>query len=319
MPRYVRNTAILAKIETNYGTDSTPTGAANAMLISDLTVNPFNAQNVPRNLIRGYMGGSEQLVGNGFVECTFTIEMAGAGTAGNAPAWGPLLRACGFAETVSTGTRVEYSPISTSLESVSIYYHDDGLLHKVIGARGSFDLKAVVSDRPTLQFKMIGLDGGVTATANPTAVTTAFVTPKVVTDAYTSDMIIGGTYTTGTLGAGTTYVSGGLEVSLNAAVQFTPLVGSEQVLLTNREPSGKVMLDATAAQEATLSTSLKANTLMSVGLTHGTAAGNTVVLFGPYGQLINWRKEEKNGLRMIGYDVRFVPSTGNDEFKICVR
>jgi hypothetical protein len=33
-PRYVRNSAILAKTETTYGTDPTPTGGANAILVS---------------------------------------------------------------------------------------------------------------------------------------------------------------------------------------------------------------------------------------------------------------------------------------------
>ncbi len=38
MPRYTRKTAILAKIETTYGTDAAPTGAANALLISNQSV-----------------------------------------------------------------------------------------------------------------------------------------------------------------------------------------------------------------------------------------------------------------------------------------
>ena len=41
--RYVRNSAILAKVEGTYGTDSTPTGAANAVLVSNLSINPLDA------------------------------------------------------------------------------------------------------------------------------------------------------------------------------------------------------------------------------------------------------------------------------------
>ena len=69
MARYIRNTVLAAKIETSYGTDSTPTVGSNALLISDVTINPLNAQNVPRNLVRAYMGGSENLVGPASVEC----------------------------------------------------------------------------------------------------------------------------------------------------------------------------------------------------------------------------------------------------------
>lgn len=317
MARYARNQVVLAKIETSYGTDSTPTAASNAMLVSNLTVNPLVAQNVSRDLIRTYMGGSEALVGVAYVECSFTVELQSSGTAGVVPAWDPLLRACGM--TYSTGTspgRVEYTPVSSSFESVSIYYHDDGLKHVVTGARGSFQLAAKVGERPTMTFRLLGIDGGVSTATNPTGTYSAWVTPKVVTDTNTADLVLGGTYTTGTITGGTTYVSGGLELDLGGSAQFVPLIGREAVEFTNRDTTGKVMLELTSAQEATFSTSVKANTLSSVGIIHGTAAGSKVLVYTPQAQLINWRKEEVNGLRMIGYDLRLVPSSGNDELRI---
>lgn len=319
MARYARNAAILAKIESSYGTDSSPSGAANAMLVSGLSITPLSAQNVSRDFVRTYMGNSPSIVGPAFVQCQFTVELAGAGTAGSSPAWGPVLRACGFAETVTTSSRVDYLPVSTSFESTTIYYHDDGLLHKIIGARGTFQLSAKVGERPTIQFSMTGLDGGVTATANPSLTLTAWQTPLAVANAYTGTMTVGGTYTTGTLGGGTGYASTGLEAALGASVNFIPLVGQETVEITDRKMTGKIMLDLTAAQEATFSTSVKAATLSGLGMTHGTAAGNTVVMYSPQAQLLNWSKGDVQGRRMIGYDVAFVPSTGNDEFRICVR
>ena len=80
--RYHRNTAILAKIEATYGTDATPTEAANALLVSNVSINPLNAQNVSRDLIRPFLGGSEQLVGAANIELSFDVELAGAGAAG---------------------------------------------------------------------------------------------------------------------------------------------------------------------------------------------------------------------------------------------
>ena len=88
MPRYARNAAILAKIETTYGTDPTPTGAANAILVSNLTVNPLNATNVSRDLIRSTLGGYEQLVGTANLEASFDVELAGSSALGTAPPWG---------------------------------------------------------------------------------------------------------------------------------------------------------------------------------------------------------------------------------------
>lgn len=319
MPRYVRNTIILAKQETTYGVDSAPTGAANAMLVSNMTINALNANNVSRDLVRSFFGASEQLVGTANVEVSFDVELQSSGTAGTAPAWGPLLRACAFAETVTTANRVEYLPRSTSLDSVTIYYHDDGVLHKALGCMGSVEVKMNISERPMLSFKFTGLDGGISAVSNPSPTLTAWRPPAVITDVNTSDLTLNCTYTTGTLGAGTALPSRGLEVMSGNDVKFTPLVGGDSVDIVQREMTGKVVLDLTPAQEVSLMATVKANTLQTLGMQHGTAAGSVVVVHAPAVQLINPRKEDVDGRRMIGYDLRLVPSTGNDELRICVR
>lgn len=316
MPRYARNAAILAKIETTYGTDPVPTGAANAMLISNLSVNPLNANNVSRNLIATYFGGSEQLVGTAFLEASFDIELAGSGAAGTAPAWGALLRACGFAEAITAATRVDYTPITSAIESATIYYHDDGVLHKLLGARGTFDIKMGVGERPVLSFKFQGLDGGISAVANPALTLTAFKTPLVVTDANTGDVTVGCTYSAGALSGGTAYTSRGLQVSMGNAVSFTPLLGGETIDLTNREATGHIDLDLTAANEVTFMGTVKANTKQGIGIIHGTTAGYKVLVHAPAVQLLNPSKQDVNGRRLLGYDLRLVPSAGNDELRI---
>jgi hypothetical protein len=289
------------------------------MLVSNLSISPLNAQNVNRDLVRAYFGGSEQLVGTANVEISFDIELQSSGTAGAAPAWGTVLRACAFAETVSAGARVEYLPITTPLESATIYYHDDGVLHKVLGARGTVDIKLNVGERPVLSFKLTGLDGGVSAVANATPTYTAFRTPAVVTDANTNDLLVGCAYTTGTLGTGTAYPTRGIEWMAGNSVQYTPLVGGDTVDLTQREVTGKCMFDLTAAQEVSFMADVKANTTRAIGIQHGTAAGSVVIVHAPAVQLINPRKEDVDGRRLIGFDLRAVPSTGNDELRICVR
>ena len=180
--RYIRNTAILAKIESTYGTDSTPTEGANALLVSNVSINPLSAANVDRDLVRPYMGASEQLVGPANIELSFDIELSGAGAAGTAAAYGPLLRACGFAETLSASIRAEYNLVTPVADSVSIYYFSDGVKHIAKGCRGTLSLKMSAGGRPVLSFKFLGLDGGVTA-ASPSALTlTAFKTPTVISE-----------------------------------------------------------------------------------------------------------------------------------------
>ena len=318
--RYLRNTVILAKIESSYGVDPTPTEGANAILISDVNITPLNSQNVDRNLVRPYMGGSEQLIGPVSVEISFSVEFAGAGAAGSAAPYGPLLRACGFAETLSASVRAEYNLVTPVADSITIYGFWDGAKHIIKGCRGSVSIDLTSGNRPLLQFKFTGLDGGITA-ASPSALTlTGFKTPLVVSEPNTGDVTLGCTYTaaTPTLTGGTGYPSQGLSIDLGNSVQYVPLLGGESVEITDRSVSGSFVLDLTAANEATFMTNVKANTLQAAGIMHGTVAGYKVMVFMPAVQLVNPQKVNVNGKLMIGFDLRVLPSSGNDELKIVV-
>ncbi|MBI3096339.1 MAG: hypothetical protein HYY97_15835 [Rhodocyclales bacterium] len=326
MPRYVRNSAILAKIETTYGTDPTPTGAANAVLVSNLTVNPLNANNVPRNLIRPYFGGSEHLIGSRSVECSFDVEFQSSGsmTTPTVPAWDALLQACGYqAGSGTAGSRVEYALATdyAAFKSLTIYYHDDGVLHKLLGARGNVSLALGIGERPVYRFRFVGLDGGVTAVSNPTPTLTAFKTPLVMTDANTGAVTLGCTYAIGALSSGTEYITNGLEIDLGNDVNYIDLLGTaaasgQTVEITNRDATGKIAFDLTAANEVTFMASVLAATTQSLGLVHGTTAGYKMLVYAPAVQMINPRKEDQNGRRIIGFDLRFLPSSGNDELKL---
>lgn len=318
MSRYIRNTVILAKVETTPGTDSTPTGADNAMLVSNMSITPLDAQNINRDLVRGWFGGSEQLVGPNSVKCSFTVELAGSGTANTPPAWSALMQASGFAEAVlTTPNRVEFTPVSTALKTVTIYWYDDGVLHKLLGAMGNMKLSAKVGERPTMTFDFTGLDGGVTAAANATPTLSAWRTPVPMTKANVVDITLGCTYATGAISGGTVYPSTGLELDLGNQVAFTPLLQTEEVDITQRDVTGSLQLELTAAQEVTLMGTVKANTTQGLGLTIGTTAGNKFIIFSPAVQLISPSKADINGKRMVGFSTRHLPgSSGNDELRI---
>ena len=317
MARYTRDSAILAKIETTEGTDSAPTGGSNALLVSEQSIEPLVANNVPRELIRNYFGASEHLVGTAYLMVEFTVELQGSGTAATAPAWGALLRGCGFAES-GLVSYAAYAPDTPSAQkSVTIYYYDSGSLHKLLGAKGTVSEGGMsVSGRPTLKFRFMGVDGGITAAAVATTTLTAWKTPGVITTANSGDVTLGGTYSAGAITGGTAYTSKGLTFDLGNEVQFTPLLGSEGIDITGREVTGSVEFDLTAAQEVTFMTAVKANTLQSMSLVHGASAGYIVGVSFAAVQLLNPKKTEINGRRLIGYDFRSVPSAGNDDLII---
>jgi len=318
MSRLPRNSAILAKIEATYGTDPTPTGAANAILVSNASFD-VNYNNVPRDVNFGYLGGSEQLVGTRSVAIGFDVELSGSGDAGlTAPAWAPLLKACGYAETDS-GAYFEYVPLSSIFPSLTIYYHDDGVLHKALGCRGTCDFDLPLGGKPVMKFRFVGIDGGPTATANPSLTLTAFQKPVAITNPNAGDIMVGPTYSTGAISGGTAYPSRGMKLSGGNDLQYTPLLGGESVDIVNRELTGSIELELTAAQEVTFRTDIDANTLTSMGFSYGTTAGNIIVMYMPSVQRINPKKVEYNGRRMIGMDLRVMPSAGNDELKIVVK
>ncbi|MCV2359631.1 hypothetical protein LNV08_11690 [Paucibacter sp. TC2R-5] len=320
MARYIRNTVILAKVEVTPGTDAAPTGAADAVLISDMSITPLDAKNIDRALTRGYFGGAEQLTGPASVKCAFTVELAGSGTAATAPAWGDLLIGCAMAEALlATPNRVEYTPVSTLLKTLTIYYHLDGVLHKLLGAMGTCSLSAKVGERPVLKFEFIGLDGGVSAVANASPTMTPWKTPPAMTKANVVDITLGATYSLGAIASGVIYPSTGLEIQFGNQVSYTPLLSSERVDITDRAMTGHVDLDLTAAQAVTFMATVKANTTQSLALTIGLAAGNKIILHAPAVQLISPTTVELNGSALCGYDLRLVPSAGgagNDELRI---
>ena len=318
MPRLIRKTAILAKIETTVGVDSVPTGALNAVQVSDLSITPLDAKNIPLDFIRTYFGNSPNLVGSASKKCSFKVYLAGAGTAATAPAWSALFVACANAETTGlvTPNRVEWLPATDLLKTITIYWYDDGVLHKLLGAFGMWMLSAKSGEAPYLKFDFIGVDGGDTAVANPATVLTAWRNPVAITKANVADIKLGCTYATGVLTGGTSYNSSGLTLESGNVVAFAPLLSTENVVLTDRKIKGKIALDLSAAEEVANMTTVKNNVVTSLGFVIGTATGNRIMLHMPEVQLINPAKEEFEGQRMIAYDIQVNPVAGNDELRI---
>lgn len=319
MPRVIKNTIVTAKVQTAPGLDAAPTGAANAVLMSEGSITPLDAQSIDRSLIRGYFGGSEQLVGPASVKLTYAVELAGSGTAGTAPAWGQLLQGCAVAEgLLTTPARVEYMPASTGLKMLTQYYYDDGALHKMLDSMGNCTLSAKVGERPMLRFEWVGLDGGIAVAPNATGVFTPWKKPVAMTKANVIDITLGGTYAAGALSGGTLYNSTGLELNFGNVVNFSAMLSTETVDISDRQSTATIELELTAVQEVALMAAVKANETQSLGFTIGTAAGNKVLIFAPAVQLTNPRKSELNGKRLIGFDLRLVPVNGNDEWRIVV-
>lgn len=316
--RYERNTAVLLKMETVYGTDSLPVPATDAILLRKFSSKQeIKYENVPE--VRPYMGAGLDLVGETHITGTFEVSLGGSGTVDVPPQWGKFLRCSGFAETINATASVDYTLISEALESATIYYYDSGVLKKATGLRCNITgYKKGYGGVPTLAVSFIALDAGDTAVVPPTVTLAAWKTPLPVNTTNSGLLTIGATYAAGALTGGTTYPSTGLDLSLGGKLAYQGILGGEEVDFTDRGITGKITLDLTAAQEIAMMAIVKAGTMQSFGLLHGVAAGYKLLTFMPNVQLKNPAKGVMNGKRVITYDLKSVPTegVGNDELRI---
>lgn len=109
-----RQKLILAKLESSYGVDPTLTGGANAILTKDLQIQTFQGNTVDLNYDKGHLGNDKSIYVSPYSTLGFGVDIAGAGTAGVAPAYGPLLRACGFQEIVNASAVTDTAQSGTT-------------------------------------------------------------------------------------------------------------------------------------------------------------------------------------------------------------
>ncbi len=134
----VNREVILAKVESTYNTDAAPATSADEVLVENLNWAPEGARMNERAPVRSSIGKLKQLYGGALVTFTFDTEIKGSGAAGTAPEIGPLFEGCAMGETVSAGVSVAYSPVSTSMDSLTMWYYQDGTLIKMTGGRGNY-------------------------------------------------------------------------------------------------------------------------------------------------------------------------------------
>ena len=307
MPLLTRKRLILAKSETTYGTDSTPAGA-DAVLVRNLEITPIEADVVSRDLIRPYLGNSDQLLAQTRVSITFQVELAGSGTAGTAPRYSSLLKACGLSETVVATTSVTYAPVSSAFSSATIYFNNDGVLHKATGCRGTFTLNGEVGQIPTIDFTMTGIYNAPTDTVAPSVTYSNQATPQIFKAGNTSSFSILGH-------------SGCLQmVSFDIAneVVYRELVGCDKsVIITNRAPAGECMIEAPTLATKDFFAIANADTTGSLTFQHGTNAGNIVTFTAQKVDIANPTYSDQDGIQMLSLPYVAIPtSAGNDEVEL---
>ena len=387
-----RRRIVLAKIESTYGTDSSPSASLNAILVRNLDVTPLDADIVSRDVVRPYMGSQGNLIAGQKVGVSMEIELAGSGTAGSAPAFGVLLRACGLAEALTaapvTGTaqagtttsitlaaagtsavdgayngmainltggagsgqsgvivayngttkvatvantwgiaagattvysisaNAVYRPVSSGFDSVTLYaqLQDNVLtsspLHRITGCRGTFEISMTAKQIPVIKFTFTGLYNAVADAANlASPVYTGFRTPLPVNKQNTPAFTL----------FGYSAIANELSVNLTNDVVYRNLIGSESVLITNRDAKGSVTFEAPTITARDFFAAGLGTALGSLAITHGTTAGNIVDISAGGVNVLNPSYSEMDGIVMMQTPFELVAQSGGDDVFFCFR
>jgi hypothetical protein len=309
MAKYWNQKVLLAKIETTYGVDAAPTGGANAILAQNVRLTPMEGQDVARELDRPLHGADATIAADLHAKLAFRVELAPSGSLGVAPGWGPLLRACGCAQVIVPTTSVTYNPISSAHESATMHFFYDGILHALVGARGTFKLMCETSGIPFIEFEFTGLFAPATDQAQPTATLTAFKDPLIVNSTNTPVFSIDGV----------TMVMRSFSFDGAVGVQPRFLVGSESIIITGRSEKIETTVEAVAMAVFNPYTRAQSAAKMPIVLQHGTVAGARSTLNVPLAQM--QRPGGVDGNQNIAeWPLAFVPqmNAGNDQWTLAL-
>ena len=305
MAQLTRKRVILIESESSYGTNPSM-AASTVVLVRDLTITPQTSDVVSRDVVRPFLGAFQQLLANTRVEVTFSVELAGSGTAGTAPRYGDALKACGFSETIASNTSVTYAPVSSSFSSITIHYNTDGVRHIVTGCRGSFTINGSVGEIPSIDFTF-GIYNAPTDTALPTTTYGNQATPLIFKNGNTTGFQL--------LSHSAALQSISLDVG-NELVYRELVGGTKETLITNRNISGTVQIEAMALGTKDYFAAAIAETTGNLTFLHGTTAGNKVQVTSTKADIGDVAYSDMDGIQMLDIPYTLVPSAANDEISI---
>lgn len=301
---FARKKILVAKVESTYGTDSSPE-AGDAIKTSNLAVQILQGDKVSEEVDRPTLGNDEQYHVAPNTKLTFDVYLRGSGTAGAIPNVSALLRACGMSEVINAGTSVKYDPVSENFESATMKYYMDGEVHALLGARGSWSLEMSSKGLPMLKFEFTGLGVKGTAAPSPAGSFSGLPTPVAIEEARTEFSI--GSFQ-GKLHS--------FSANVSNSVVHRNLVNDESVLITDRAPSGNIKIDQPTIADWDYETDVRSNVKKAISVVHGKTAGNIVEVDLPNVQPHSPSFGDADGIATLDLDLNILPSSGDDEVSL---
>jgi hypothetical protein len=325
---HATNTASTIRAANNsaYGSDyvgSSGLSTADAILIgSDMKLTHEKIE-VKRDVLRAYMGGQETMAGDTWATISFSFELGGSGVADTPAMWGRIIRILGFAESVTSSTKVDYTPVSDDFPSAAGTLYFGGISKRLKGIRAlSAELDMPVAGLPTGKCTLLCMIVKNTPANLPTPTFAAWKPPIVITDANSGDIQFGCTYSTstGAISGGTSYPSTGLKLKIDNSGKYRALLGGGSgVYISDRKVTGEILIDQLPSERVQTIADWTSNTAAALGFSLGITAGYRLRAFAPNRVITDVAPEDLDGKLMtkIGFECRpTAGSTGNDELRL---
>lgn len=301
----IHREVILAKVESTYNTDPTPVASTDAVLVHNPALS-FNATYTDRTPVKPSLSKLQGIYGGKLAQLTFDVHLRGSGAAGTAPEVGALLRGCGMGETVVVSTSVTYAPVSTGIESITLYHYQDGKLHKLTGARGTFTASFTAGQPGVLSFTFTGHHSDSDAAlASPTYDST--LPPPVINGAFTVD----------SYSAVISEISADMGITVATPASISGSDGFGEIRVTDRNLTGSFdpeeVLNATYDFVNKFETN--ANGALSLG-SIGSTAGNIINVDMPVVYYREISQGDRDGIRTLSVGYGAAQSSGDDEISI---
>ena len=298
----------LVKAETTYNTNPSP-ASTDALLFTELDVEPLSIELAERETTQTYFGNRQNVILQRSVPISATVEMAGSGTAGTAPRYGPMLKACGLGETIVAGTSVTYAPVSSGFSSYAMqFFIDNGSEQSIGGIRGTADFNLSVGSVPTISFSHMGIWSAPTALSSPSVTYSQQATPLAVNADNTPTVEVHG------FSACMTEFS----LSLGTEMVFEQKAScSRQVRLVDRRTTGSMTIELPAFATKDFIAAVSAQTEDTITWTHGTTAGNIITFTADQAAFDSPTYVESDRVTHITLPFRLMPTqAGNDDFTL---
>lgn len=308
MPIFAKQAVLVAKVQTTAGTYLEP-AVTDWVEATDLTLTPFEADTTELSLIRKTFGASQQFVSGLRVKLSFSIALAGSGTAGTAPYWGALERICGMAQTIVAATSVAYAPADTNFEIGSLACYIGVNKHAMRDARGTSTLDVTKSGFLVRKYEITGIYVDPVVGVIPAVA----IAPRIMPDTLQSGN------TTMTMFGATPCVQA-MSIDTGFDVKYMKFLGNctDTISINDRSCKGSIEIVAESIAVKDWFSLVKLGTTGTIAFAINPAgtAGKKLTINAPKVQLLNPQYGDVDGIKTLKMDMVLMPSAGSDDYSI---